>query len=114
LSLADNTADWRGKMNATQHIFICIGVVIITIMAITMDSTLLWLVAAVFLIGESVLLCKNNSTDAGKLLVLLLSIFVFVFLFLFSNVIRKELRKELGLGSSRSALSRKQIRRFGD
>ena len=85
-------------MNTVQHIFICIGIAIITFMAIILDSSLFWLVATVFLIGEAVLLCKNNSTDTGKLLVLLLSVFVFVFLFLCSN----EIRKEIGFRPARS------------
>ena len=93
-------------MNTTQHIFICIGIAIITLMAITLGSTLFWLVAAIALISESVMICKNSSKasvqlwdlDFRVIFLLFLSIFVFVILFLYSN----EIRKEIGIRPPRS------------
>lgn len=86
-------------MNTKQHILIYIGILLITFMAIALDSTLFWLVAAVALISESVLLCKDNKPLSGrKIFLLCLSIFIFVILFLSSD----EIRKEMGIRSTRS------------
>lgn len=83
-------------MNTAQHFFIYIGILLITFMAIVLDSTLFWLVAIVSLISESVWICKNKSLDFRVIFLLFLSIIVFVVLFLSSN----EIRKEMGIGST--------------
>lgn len=79
-------------MNIAQHFFIYIGVILITFMAIMLDSTLLWLVAAISLIGESIWICKNKSLDFRIIFLLFLFIIVFVILFLNSYEIRKGIR----------------------
>lgn len=85
-------------MNKTQHFFIYTGIALITFMAIMLDSTLLWLAAAVALIGESVYLCKDKPLSDNKLILLFLSILIFAILFIYSSDIKREIRSCFGIG----------------
>ena len=67
-------------MNKKQHVFIWVGITLMTFIAILLDSSAFWLVAAMALIGESVLLCKNELSR-WKLVLLCLVIVCFVVLF---------------------------------
>ena len=78
-------------MNKFQHIFIYLGIALLTFMAIALDSTLFWLVAAIGLIAESVWLCKDKSLSDNKFFLLFLSILFFIILFIYSPKIKREL-----------------------
>ena len=67
-------------MNKAQHIFIWVGIGLLTFMAISFDSTLTWLIAALALIAESIYLCKNLS--GKKIVLLILAILIFVIIFI--------------------------------
>ena len=84
-------------MNIKQHFFIYVGIMLITFMAIMIDSTLLWLVAAMVLISESVWLCKNKSIESRELFFLCLSIVIFVILFISSHEIKNKVESAIGI-----------------
>ncbi len=79
------------SMNTKQHLFIYIGIMLITFMAIMLDSTFFWLVAAVALISESVWQCKYEPLSYKKLTILCLSILIFIILFIYSDEIKQEI-----------------------
>ena len=69
-------------MNKKQHFFIWVGIALLTIMAITLESKLTWLVAAMLLIAESVYLCKDAKFSDREVFFLILAILVFFILFI--------------------------------
>ena len=92
-------------MNKLQHFFIWVGIALIAFMAIALDNPLFWLVAAVVLIGEIILLCNNKLSYHDfdipdlvklifKLLLLCLAIVGFVILFITEDL-QKDIRREI-------------------
>ncbi len=65
-------------MNKQQHIFVWIGIALLVFMAIVFGSKLIWVVAVVTLIGESVFICKSNKLSKGQWALLILAIVVFL------------------------------------
>ena len=93
-------------MNKLQHFFVWVGIALIAFMAIALDNPLFWLVAAVVLFGEIILLCNNKLSyhdydipDLVKLLLLCLAIVGFVILFT-SKDLQKDIRMETGFPKS--------------
>ncbi len=82
-------------MNNIQHGFVWVGICLITFMAVALDNTLFWLVAAVALISECVLLCKNEKLDDKKWALLVIVIICFVLLFIAKDI-QEEIRVLIG------------------
>ena len=72
-------------MNKQQHIFIWIGIAVLTYMAIIFESKFIWVISAITLIGESVLLCKSKKLSTINVMMLILAIIVFVVIFFYSS-----------------------------
>ena len=71
-------------MNKQQHIFIWIGIALLTFMATVFESKLIWVIAAIALIGESVFLCKSKKLSTAQWILLILAIVVFIIALLYS------------------------------
>ena len=83
-------------MNKQQHIFIWIGIALLTFMAITFDSKLIWVIAAIALIGESVFLCRSKELSTAHWILLILAIVIFL-IALISSLPRRKRRELLRL-----------------
>lgn len=97
-------------MNKKQHFFVWIGIALITFMAIIFDSKLMWLVAAIGLITESIYICKDEHLSFWdrKVTLLWLSILLFLILFINSSTLKREIEHHMGI---RSHTSTKIIRK---
>lgn len=92
-------------MNKKQHSFIWIGIALVTFMAIMFDSKLMWLVAAIALIAESIYICKDETLSLweGKGVFLWLGILLFLILFIKSSTLKREIEIIMGIRSHTSA-----------
>lgn len=68
---------------------------VVTLMAVLLDSTLFWLVATIMLISELIYICKDKPISDRKFALLIVSIIVFVILFI-SNDLKREIQTQLG------------------
>ena len=71
-------------MNKQQHIFIWIGIALLTFMAVVFESKFIWVISAIALMSESVFVCKSKKLSTAQYILLLLAIIVFVLVFLLS------------------------------
>ena len=71
-------------MNKQQHMFIWIGIALLIFVAVVFESKFIWVISAIALIGESVLVCKSKEPSTGHWILLLLAILFFVFVLLSS------------------------------
>ena len=88
-------------MNKQQHIFIWIGISLLTFMAIAFDSKLVWVVAAIALIGECVFICKSKQLSTAHWILLISAIVMFL-IALLSSLPRQKLNFLLGPERHRS------------